>query len=47
MPQYLSQSEFVSSEQELGIDKVKEVLERVDLTDPPLMPGQVVVYLAN
>jgi len=37
MPQYLTQTEF--GPKELGIDKVKEVLDRVDLTDPPLMPG--------
>lgn len=45
MPQYLTQTEF--GPKELAIDKVKEVIDRVDLSDPPLMPGQVVVYLAN
>lgn len=29
------------------MDRVKEVLDTVDTSDPPLMPGQVVVALAT
>jgi len=50
MPAYISQEAFIPSDQvtvELDIDRVKDVLDSVDPSDPPLMPGQVVMYLAH
>lgn len=44
-----SPDKFFNSEgnvQELDIDQLKEQLETLDPTDPPLMPGQYVFLLA-
>jgi hypothetical protein len=35
------------SERELNVDKVKEVLDRIDTSEVPLMPGQVVQYMVD
>lgn len=58
MPPYISKEAFFSQDGPKHfddglnldsdvIDRVKEVLDTVDPSDPPLMPGQVVMYLAN
>jgi len=51
MPAYLTQEAFFQDdaiEQELNLDRVRDVLDNLnDPADPPLMPGQVVMYLAH
>ena len=51
MPAYLTQEAFISeetTEAQLNIERVKDVLDNLnDPSDPPLMPGQVVMYLAH
>jgi hypothetical protein len=51
MPAYITQDAFVpdaSLEAELNLERVRDVLDNLnDPADPPLMPGQVVMYLTH
>jgi hypothetical protein len=50
MPPYISHDAFQAGGgdgPDLDLDRVKEVLDNVDPQEPPLMPGQVVMYLAS
>ena len=50
MPPYISNDAFQAGGgdgPDLDLDRVKEVLDNVDPQEPPLMPGQVVMYLAT